>query len=288
MEKARMMAPFLFTLLFAVALTASAQQAFGSRRISNVPELSLEQGMIRKSVKAQDGKKVGEIEDVIFTRQGIISLILVDMGGFLGEGVKTVALSPDQIRIDDQDNFLFSGTRSDLEKMPEVGIHAFRRPYRGFYGPCGRGPLGRPDQQRQDCREGGGSQQELQSRPQQISSDFFLGAPVFNQRNKYFGEVEDLVVDLASNRITHAVIEVGGFLGIESKKVLIPFDLLTRVSADYVIYPGSKRQLEQMPAYNREKGGQVTVPKEQQNQRARGQGGGQSQAQSRKNRSQQQ
>jgi len=225
----------------------------------NPPQLSLEHGLIRKSVEGKDGKKVGTIEDVIFTRVGEITLILLDSGGFLGEGVRTVALRPDQIEWSNEDKFLFSGTGTDIENMPQVSIHAFRRPYRGFYGPCGRGPLGLPDRRDQYCQEGDGAQKEDLSRPHQISSDFFMGAPVFNRAKIYIGGVEDLVVDLANRRVTRAVIEVGGFLGIESKKVIIPFRRLTRVTSDYVVYPGSKSELERMPAYQADKGGQVVL-----------------------------
>jgi sporulation protein YlmC with PRC-barrel domain len=278
MRKTRIKAAFLFTLVLATALPARAQSN-ASGQVSSAPEFSLKTGLLRKDVKDQDGKTIGVVEDVIFTRHGRISLVLVDMGGFLGYGVKTVALNPNQTRLDDHDNFVFSGTRGDLENMPEINPYVFRRPYRGFYGPHGRGPIGRPDHDGQDRWAGTQDRQEHRQQaptgyykdfPQDsgmaqgrmqgvmsswISSDFFLGAPVFNPRKKYIGEVEDLVVNPATDRITHAVIEVGGFLGIDSKKVLVPFDRLARVSPDYVIYPGSKRQLERMPAYQRGEGG---------------------------------
>jgi sporulation protein YlmC with PRC-barrel domain len=77
-----------------------------------------------------------------------------------------------------------------------------------------------------------------------ISGDLFLGAPVFNQRNDHLGEIEDLVIDPANGRISHAVVEVGGILGIGEKKVLVPFNHLRQVNPDYVMYRGTEEQLK--------------------------------------------
>jgi sporulation protein YlmC with PRC-barrel domain len=317
----------LFILALALALPAGAQLQQPAARQNAV---SLEEGLLDKSIRTQTGEDVGEIEDVIFSRQGRISHLLVDVGGFLGIGEKTVALNMGQIRLY-PDYAVFQGTREDLENMPEVDLYAFRRPYRGYYGPYygpgyGYGMYGRPyygygpygpaygpyqgpygggamqDQrnqgyaQRQDqwqergfqqdqrsyqgrqgMRQGRGMQQERMrgGMARGISGDLFLGAQVINQWNENIGEIEDLLVDPSSGRITGAVIEVGGFWDIGDKHVVVPYNELSRVGPYYVMYRGTEEQLEQLPAYERGEGGRVT--RREQTQRAGGQGRGQTQ-----------
>jgi len=86
------------------------------------------------------------------------------------------------------------------------------------------------------------------------------------------GEIDDLVIDPANGRITHAVIEAGGILGIGDKKVLVPFNHLRQVNPDYVMYRGTEEQLMRMPAYEEHEGGRVSGGALRRDQRAGGQG----------------
>ena len=129
----------LCVLVLAVALPANAQmQDTGknqSQATSGISALSLEEGVLGKSVKTRNGEEIGEINDVIFSRQGKIAHYFLDIGGFLGIGEKTVALNPDQVQFSEQDFVTFNGNRNDLENLPEVNQNV----YRGYYGP---GPYG--------------------------------------------------------------------------------------------------------------------------------------------------
>jgi sporulation protein YlmC with PRC-barrel domain len=56
-------------------------------------------------------------------------------------------------------------------------------------------------------------------------SSKIVGADVYNDQNNSIGTIEDLIVD-KDGKITDAVISVGGFLGIGTKLVAVPFDQL--------------------------------------------------------------
>lgn len=325
MKASKTMIAVLCTLVLAVAVPASAEdKASGDSQTANTA-LSLEEGLLGKSVNTQNGEEVGEVEDVIFSRQGKVSHVLVDVGGFLGIGEKTVALKLNQLQVD-QDHALFKGTRSDLENMPEVDIYAFRRPYRGYYDPSygpyspygptrgydpyyapyGRGYMrdqaepGYRDRQSGDFADdremyqrqtprreyyrdrdgrdrmdhGRAMQQDrMQGRmDSEISGQLFIGAPVFDHRNDHLGEIDDLVINPANGRISHAVIEAGGILGIGDKKFLVPFNHLRQMNPDYVMYRGTEEQLKRMPAYEQHEGGRVSGGALRRDQRAGGQG----------------
>jgi sporulation protein YlmC with PRC-barrel domain len=335
MRKSTYIVALLCAMVLAVATASARSQPYGQRE--NVQGLSLEEGLLGKNVKTQGGEEVGEIDDVIFSRRGRISHVLVGVGGFWGIGEKTVALDMNQLQFDDQGYAFFKGTRNDLENMPEVDLYAFRRPYRGYYdpaygpygaygrygygrygpgrdyGPYGGGSMRQRDEayrQGQGQWQGGYPQDEYQQQypprgyrdsrhgwemmrqdrgmqqgPMQrsmsgMSGDLFLGAPVFNERNDNLGDVEDLVIDPGTGRITHVAIEVGGVLGIGGKEVVVPFNQLRHAEPYSVIYRGTKEQLEQMPEYQVSEGGRVFVADlgRQQAPRAGGQGRGRSPA----------
>lgn len=74
-----------------------------------------------------------------------------------------------------------------------------------------------------------------------------LGAAVHNEQGERIGNVDDLVL-AQDNRVTLAVISVGGFLGLGSKLVAVPWTQL-RPEAERVVLPGvSKEQLNEMPS----------------------------------------
>lgn len=81
-----------------------------------------------------------------------------------------------------------------------------------------------------------------------------VGSSVYNDQNTKIGSVDDLVI--GSDHSIHAVLSVGGFLGMNAKLVEVPFTKLqfgnTKSSSDNkVVLPGTtKEQLTSMPDYH--------------------------------------
>lgn len=81
-----------------------------------------------------------------------------------------------------------------------------------------------------------------------------IGSSVYNDHDQKIGSIDDLVV--GNDKALHAVVSVGGFLGMGSKMVEVPFDKLqfgnTKGSSDNrVVMPGvTKDALNGMPAYH--------------------------------------
>lgn len=74
-----------------------------------------------------------------------------------------------------------------------------------------------------------------------------IGSAVYNDQNERVGSIDDLVMT-QDNRVTMAVVSVGGFLGLGSKLVAVPWNQL-RPEAERVVLPGvSKEQLNDMPS----------------------------------------
>ncbi len=81
-----------------------------------------------------------------------------------------------------------------------------------------------------------------------------VGSSVYNDRNEKVGSIDDLVI--GSDKTLNAVVSVGGFLGMGTKMVEVPFDKLqfgnTKGSSDNrVVMPGvTKESLTSMPDYH--------------------------------------
>ena len=81
-----------------------------------------------------------------------------------------------------------------------------------------------------------------------------VGSSVYNDHNEKVGSVDDVII--GSDKTLHAVVSVGGFLGMGSKMVEVPFDKLQfgneKGSSDNrVVMPGvTKESLSSMPDYH--------------------------------------
>ena len=69
-------------------------------------------------------ESIGEVSDVVMTREGDLKAILVDVGGFLGMGAKTVAITMEELAWqteegDDEPFLVLQTDRAALENAPE-------------------------------------------------------------------------------------------------------------------------------------------------------------------------
>lgn len=314
MKKTGIMAALMFTLVLAVALPATAQtQAAGQGSIQalSLEEGLLGRSVMAQGEEAADVEDVifdrqGRISYFLLNVGG-------GFLGFGGRTVavrpeRFRVGAQDYLTFDGTKNELENMPEVDLApfRTPYRGYYGpgwgpYRAPY-GYYGAPPAGPYGpgayppaqgrwqeggarQQDQQQQrrgdtqertEMRQGQrGDGQMMRTMRQGISGDFLLGSPIFNEFNETLGNIEDLVIDPSTSRITHAVIGVGGFLGIGGREVVVPYNQLNRAGPYTYIYRGSKEQLEGMPEYRVTEGGRVPVAGLQQTPRAGGQGYGQ-------------
>lgn len=80
-----------------------------------------------------------------------------------------------------------------------------------------------------------------------------IGSAVYNDQNQQIGSIDDLIV-APDSKVAIAVISVGGFLGMGSKLVAVPYDHLhfetTKDKGERVQLPGaSKGTLDAMPSF---------------------------------------
>ena len=83
----------------------------------------------------------------------------------------------------------------------------------------------------------------------QIRTSKLVGASVYDDQDKSIGSISDILLGDNDHAAGTAVISVGGFLGIDSKLVSVPFSQL-KIQDNKVVMPGAtKSSLESMPDY---------------------------------------
>ncbi len=75
-----------------------------------------------------------------------------------------------------------------------------------------------------------------------------IGSTVVNEANVTVGTIDDLIIT-ASDRVPFAVLSVGGFLGIGSKYVVVPFSSLQMKDKQMVLPGATKDALIAPPAF---------------------------------------
>ncbi len=83
-----------------------------------------------------------------------------------------------------------------------------------------------------------------------ISSDKVEGTDVYNTGGDKLGSIDDLMIDKRSGQVRYAVMEFGGFLGIDTDRYPIPWNMLKYdTTKDGYVVPIDKAKLEKAPKY---------------------------------------
>jgi hypothetical protein len=88
--------------------------------------------------------------------------------------------------------------------------------------------------------------------PQSLATGYrtskVVGSTVFNEANENIGTIDDLIVT-PSEKVPFAVLSVGGFLGMGSKFVVVPYSSL-QVRDKKMVLPGAtKESLKSLPEF---------------------------------------
>jgi sporulation protein YlmC with PRC-barrel domain len=80
---------------------------------------SAKKDIIGKTVYNDNNEKIGDVNDVIFSRNNSASFVVIGVGGFLGMGEHDVAVPLSRIKHDNDKLILPGATKEALKKMPE-------------------------------------------------------------------------------------------------------------------------------------------------------------------------
>jgi len=227
-----------------------------------------------------DWESVGDISDVLMSREGEAQAILVDVGGFLGIGAKTVAVDMEQLNIvsdgENADDYfvVFTATREALENAPEFvsadeadDAMADTTATDTTMAPAATDTTTAADTttapMATDTTTGMATDTTTTMSddpmagmidPTTLTAEQLQGAPVYDANDERVGDISELVV-AADGTITEAVIDIGGFLGIGAKPVALNFEQLQVMAEDAdgsgvrIQLNATEEELEAMPEY---------------------------------------
>jgi sporulation protein YlmC with PRC-barrel domain len=83
-----------------------------------------------------------------------------------------------------------------------------------------------------------------------VSSDDVEGTNVYNTAGDKLGSIDDLMIDKVSGKVRFAVMEFGGFLGMNTDRYPIPWDLLKYdLDKEGYVVPLDEDRLSKAPRY---------------------------------------
>jgi sporulation protein YlmC with PRC-barrel domain len=79
-----------------------------------------------------------------------------------------------------------------------------------------------------------------------------IGSAVINDKNEKIGTLDDIVADKDKKQLSFAVLQVGGFLGLGGRLVVVPFEnLVIDDQGQKITLPGaSKDELKKLSEFN--------------------------------------
>ncbi len=195
---------------------------------------------------------IGEVNDLLLDATGKVRAVLVDVGGFLGIGERTVALDMATLTLlTDEAGARFvtvAATRPMLEGAPG---------YVGAPG-AGMGTAARSDSQTDatapaPMADGTTAKRDPAFVPvpaEALTAAQLQDVSVYDPTGTSIGEIAEVYAK--DGLVTEVLIDIGGFLGVGERRVMFPFDrlqVLQRPGDDdlRVEVNSSREELEQMP-----------------------------------------
>lgn len=227
---------------FDAAINLTASDLLGARVYAT--EMSVADASDIADPEAGEWDDIGEINEIILTRDGMAQSVIVGVGGFLGMGEKDVSVNMSDLR------FISDGADAD-EYF--VVINANKA------GITDATPYDRSAMLEDDAmvhtavapmieREG-----YMAATPEDLTAEKLTGARVYGVGDEDVGEIGALLLT-ADGQVDRAVIDVGGFLGMGERPVAVPLTELTIIRNDggddiRVYIESSQEALEARPVY---------------------------------------
>ncbi len=206
-------------------------------------------------------KDAGEISDLMVSLSGDTKAVLVDFGGFLGIGEKTVALDMRQLALvpdaDSPDDYfiVFKGTSAELESAavfnPDMVFDATNAAVTPATDTAmATDPAAAPAAVDTTATAETNAAGEMVDLTTWTEADL-IGKRVYGVNNEDVGEVSAVSMN-ADGKIAGAIVDVGGFLGMAEKPVVLTSEQLKLVKDgddSKFIVNATQEQLEAMEVY---------------------------------------
>ncbi|SFS21207.1 PRC-barrel domain-containing protein [Yoonia litorea] len=251
----------------------NASELIGMRVYAS--EQSIENGTFIQAGAETEWEDIGEINEILLTRDGDVQSLIVGVGGFLGIGEKDVAINMQEVRFIEEegetDDFflvieatavgvqdapsyeynLATNTLDEDDDMAEETMASDTTETEEMNDGGMVASTMDDEDMSEDTMMADAEMQEVT--PDELTTEALTGAPVISVNDEEIGEVGELLIT-ADGELDRAIIDVGGFLGLGEKPVAVDMDDLRIMrmadGGDLRVYIDMTREaLESKPEY---------------------------------------
>jgi len=221
--------------------------------------------VIDQAVYNERGEEIGEVDDLIMSRNGKIKKVILWVDGFLGIGEKLVGVPFRSLKVGDKGRIAYNANREQLENYPRFsyrreGLYGYYyEPFyplphyglRSGYGPTL--PYGSPYAPfpPRGRYRGEYGPWEWEYFPERLRVSVLLGRIVLNNNGHEVADLDDLMIT-PEGRVEYILLDVTGFLGTAEKLIAVPFRPL-KITDLGIVYNITKEQLQKSPSFSDQK-----------------------------------
>ena len=208
---------------------------------------------------ADNAQKIGDVRDVVLSKDGKAKYIVIGVGGFLGIGEKNVAYDfgkAEWVEKKGERWLVAKTTKEDLQAQPDFDLKVYDTASasntNGVAATAPSEPAPATTDKTQTAAVDKSSLTEIPM--EKISTKDFIGTTVYGADDAKVGEIGDVVLG-GDKKVDAVVVDVGGFLGMGEKEVAVGLEKL-KFLADkdgnrYLYTNFTKAQLEAQTAYDK-------------------------------------
>jgi len=223
---------------------------------------------IGKDIYNHEGKKVGDIKDVVLDGgTNRVSYVVISYGGVMGIGDKlfavpwraleTRSVEPDKMFLNVSEDTMKNAPGFDEKHWPDMANKTFRDQIDTYYSTnaADKANMAKHDAEMKanevvTADKAAAPQKEGLAWCRRASA--VIGADVRNPANENLGSIDDLVVNAHNGKIQYAVLSFGGIMGIGDKLFAVPINSLqSKTDDDKFVLDVSKDRLKDAPGFNK-------------------------------------
>ncbi|WP_333474500.1 PRC-barrel domain-containing protein [Mesorhizobium qingshengii] len=209
---------------------------------------------------ADNAVKIGDVKDVVLSKDGKAKYIVIGVGGFLGIGEKNVAYDfskAEWVEKKGERWLVAKTTKQDLQAQPDFNLKAYDTAAAlNTNGVAAKSTNEDPAWATTDKTATAAiDKSSLTEMPMdKISTKDFIGTTVYGADDAKVGEIGDVVLT-GDKKVDAVIVNVGGFLGMGEKAVAVGLEKLKFLSDKdgnrYLYTNLTKAQLESQTAYDK-------------------------------------
>jgi sporulation protein YlmC with PRC-barrel domain len=222
-----------------------------------------------------DAQNIGDVNDIVLTKDGQAQSLVIGVGGFLGMGEKSVAFDYDKAQwaTKGSDRWLVvQGTKEELQALPAFDRKAYdpgTAPAAASNDVTAPAETSTPTASSADTAQSAPAAEGTTDATEtaaidksaltempigEIRGEDLVGTTVYGADDLKVGEIGDIALS-ADKKVDAVIVDVGGFLGIGEKEVAVGMDNL-KFMADkdgkkYLYTTFTKEQFEKQAAYDK-------------------------------------